>query len=211
MTTATTKALGALGDLVPAREAPALIDRFLDVTAEFTFATVPIYRRFPGIWNAEVKAAATQVPPRTAESDKELSQVGACARHGQTERARAVVSRANSSPPHARPAARTRSYSIGWAHERGGKNRTTRIAARIQARDWTSDAYSRRQVPPDVIETIGGLPLHPLRPRPCDADWQDDRLSGRTFRHRRQTPDGQAPWTRAPLPPDVPGRRGAGA
>ena len=179
MSTATMQTLGALDDLVPAQDVAALLDRFLDVTAEFTFATVPIYRRFPGIWNAEVKAAATQVPPRIAESDdgfrKSAPPPGTVR---LSERALSFVRKFLAAARRAGGADMV--VSIGWVYQ-GGSKRPDDTHWRKSGPGLDLGSYSRRQVPPDVIETIGGLPVILSAPDPAmltgkTIDYQEGRF-----------------------------------
>ena len=179
MSTGTMQALGALDDLVPAQDVPALLDRFLDVTAEFTFATAPIYKRFPDIWNAEVKASARQVPPRTAESDdgfrKSAPPPGTVK---LSERALSVVRKFLAAARKAGGADMV--ASIIWVHEKGSKGPDD-ARWRKSGPGLDLGAYSRREVPPDVIETIGGLPVILSAPDPSmltgkTIDYQDGRF-----------------------------------
>ena len=175
MSTETTQALGPLDDLVPALDVPSLLDRFLDVAAEFSFATAPIYRRFPAIWNAEVKAATTQVPPRTAESDdgfrKSAPPPGTVR---LSERALSVVRKFFAAVRKADGADMV--VSIGWVYERGSK-RPDDTLWRKSGPGLDLGSYARRQVPPELIETIGGLPIVLSAPDPS-------MLTGNTIDHR---------------------------
>jgi hypothetical protein len=126
---------------------------------EFSFAASPIYTAYPGLWRLAMQHSAHvfPAPPRTAESDAEFRRAKAAA-----------------GPLRIAPAAlaylqvfdrEIRSYDAGcqiiaifWTSDQKAKG--------PDDADWKSlppgvtiGDYGCRFIPPDVVQTIGGLKL----------------------------------------------------
>src|SRR5262249_39501136 len=146
------------------RDAKALMEDTVDVVAEFGFATNPIYRAYPDLWLAEVRAGAERNAPRTPESDeafrKSVPPPGTVKLSGG---ALFVVRKFMTDVQ--RCGGRDEVGAIRWVEQMSSKGPND-AEWRKSGPGLSLGSYSLRQVPPDVIETIDGMKMVLSAPDP---------------------------------------------
>jgi hypothetical protein len=177
-----TQPFAELDDLAPDKDAAkALSERIIDVSAEFGFAAAPIHKAFPDLWAAEVKASAAQISPRTAESDEGFRRAAPPA--GTVKLTAPALAAVRKFVALVRKSADPDAIAwIGWVEEartkgpNDGEWRTSGPSLQL-------GSCARRQVPPDVVETIDGEAIVLSAPDPSI-------FVGKTIDYR----DGQFIW-----------------
>ena len=177
-----TQPFAELGDLVPDKDAArALSGRLIDVFAELSFAADPIYKAFPDLWAAEIKAAAARMSPRTAESDEGFRKAAPPA--GIVKLTAPALAAVRKFVALVRKSRDLDAIAwIGWIEETGTKGPNDK-EWRTSGPSLQLGSYSRWQVPPDVIETIDGEAVVLSAPDPST-------FVGKTIDYR----DGQFIW-----------------
>jgi hypothetical protein len=150
-----TQPFAELDDLVSDKDAAKTLSKCVrDVFAEFIFAADPIYKAFPDLWAAEVKASVARMSPRTAESDEGFRKAAPPAGTVKLTAPALAAVRKFLALVH-KSADLDAIASIGWVEEAGTKGPNDK-EWRTSGPSLQLGSYSRRQVPPDVVETIDG-------------------------------------------------------
>ena len=172
-------AFAAFYALASTQDIQALAERIAGVLSEFGAASQPIYRRFPDLWDREVKTVLLMASPRTDESDASFRK--SAPPPGTARLSPRALSWVGEFLAAVRKAGgRDEVASIGWAEEVSTKGPDD-TQWRRSGPGLGLGSYGRRQLPPDVIETIGGLPFVFSAPNPAiftgkTIDYQDGRL-----------------------------------
>jgi hypothetical protein len=147
--------LNGLIDLAPERQAAQdLVAQIVDVQAELGFASAPIHKRFPDLWAAQLRAAGKRFSSRTVESDERFRTSALPPGSVRlTPDALALIRKFTATVR--KSADPDPIASISWVEESRSKGPNDK-EWRVSVPSLQLGTYSRRQVPPDVIETIDG-------------------------------------------------------
>ncbi|HWF94709.1 MAG TPA: hypothetical protein VG291_07110 [Xanthobacteraceae bacterium] len=174
------KSTDGLTDSLDLEKAKALVQEVTDIGAEIGFANAPIYESFPDLWKADARKSWQRAATRTPETDDRFRKsVPPPGTARLSESATAYV-RKFLAASHREFGQDDAVASIFWVEEEQSKGPNDA--------DWhrsgpglSLGAYSRRQVPADVIQTIDGLEVILSAPDPSIfvgkvIDFQDGKI-----------------------------------